>query len=201
MRLHVSCKGVINQACVCCEFESLSAVAWGDCSPYSRDRWAVLPGLSSPLAAHESWLIFIKALLNFLSWGCCWWDTLSHCSATGAGLATADIFSTCFSPFKFHSHNSSFVLSLRASNVIQNWSYSSLLLAKCPLSLQGLLHHSLCGSIATSDERDSGESVMVSAAVLGPIGAGCMKGSAVTVRMWKMEAVCIFAWAQVVRQW
>lgn len=34
---------------------------------------------------------------------------LSPCRrrATGAGLATADIFSTCFPPFKFHSHNSS----------------------------------------------------------------------------------------------
>lgn len=42
-------------------FEFLSIGARGDRSPYSGDGWAALPGLSSPPASHESWLIFIKA--------------------------------------------------------------------------------------------------------------------------------------------
>lgn len=99
--------------CVC--FEFLSVGAWGDCSPYSRDRWAVLPGLSSPLAAHESWLILIKASLTFVSWGCCRWDIVAVMQQLQDQPQRAHfrpVFFFFFFLLKFHSHNSSSILSV-----------------------------------------------------------------------------------------
>lgn len=67
-------RGTIECVCVWESFIFLYDGAWGDCSSYSRDGWAALPGLSSPQAAHESRMILMKAALTYLSWASCRWD-------------------------------------------------------------------------------------------------------------------------------
>lgn len=130
-------------------FEFLSVGAWGDCSPYSRDRWAVLPGLSSPLAAHESWLILIKASLTFVSWGCCRWDIVALMQQMQDRPQRTHFRPVFFFFFSLNSihiiHPPSSQSELLAawSNIIQNWFYPRPLWQNV-LSLQGLLHHSLC---------------------------------------------------------
>lgn len=77
-------------------FEFLSVGARGDRSPYSGDGWAALPGLSSPPASHESWLIFIKAsphlfVVRLLP------QRRRRSHAAGAGFIPVFLFSFLFS--------------------------------------------------------------------------------------------------------
>lgn len=77
-------------------FEFLSVGARGARSPYSGDGWAALPGLSSPPAPHESWLIFIKAsphlfVVRLLP------QRRRRSHAAGAGFIPVFLFSFLFS--------------------------------------------------------------------------------------------------------